>query len=191
MNKYQIRFIILCFVSAILGASLAEFQYQKWQERKASDMQMIRDELAQPIVYESIAYKTEEVVDIGVIYEEVIEFQEMSEVERDDLIARVVEAEAGIEPFIGKVAVATVILNRMEANNLTAEEVIYSPNQFANPAKESSEESVRALELAERVRDLFPKNMTLFRNQHYHTFGTPYIQIGRHYFSLDPTLEVD
>ncbi|KKI90861.1 sporulation specific N-acetylmuramoyl-L-alanine amidase [Bacillus sp. SA1-12] len=71
-----------------------------------------------------------------------------------DLLARVVRAEAQSEPFKGKVAVANVVLNRVESPKFpdTIEEVIYQPGQFqpvANgeinkPADQASVQAVQA-----------------------------------------------
>jgi len=49
-----------------------------------------------------------------------------------DLLSRVVYAEALSEPYEGKVAVAAVVLNRVESRSFpdTIEEVIYQPGQF-------------------------------------------------------------
>ncbi|MED3623487.1 cell wall hydrolase [Neobacillus thermocopriae] len=49
-----------------------------------------------------------------------------------DLLARLVRAEAEIEPFRGKIAVACVVLNRVASPKFpdTIKEVIYQKNQF-------------------------------------------------------------
>ncbi|WP_227937629.1 cell wall hydrolase [Alkalihalobacillus deserti] len=49
-----------------------------------------------------------------------------------DLLAQLVHAEAKGEPYVGKVAVATVVLNRVEHEEFpdTIEEVIYQENAF-------------------------------------------------------------
>ncbi len=49
-----------------------------------------------------------------------------------DLLARIVRAEAQSEPFEGKVAVASVVLNRVESPKFpdTIKEVIFQPGQF-------------------------------------------------------------
>jgi N-acetylmuramoyl-L-alanine amidase len=69
-----------------------------------------------------------------------------------DLLARLVRAEAQTEPFEGKVAVACVVLNRMESSQFpdTLKEVIYAPRQFqpvSNGAinKPADEESINAV----------------------------------------------
>jgi N-acetylmuramoyl-L-alanine amidase len=69
-----------------------------------------------------------------------------------DLLARIVRAEAQTEPFEGKVAVADVVLNRVESSKFpnTIKEVIYAPGQFQPVAngeinKPADEESVEAV----------------------------------------------
>ena len=191
-NKEYLKLALTILIAAALGALLADYQFMKWQERKEADRQAMAEyvqSIQQPIVYQ----REEEFGDREVIYEDLIVFAELTEADRDDLIAKLVEAEAGIEPFIGKVAVATTVLNRMELRGMTAEQVIYEKNQYAYPASHASEESVRAVQFAKENRDIFPKNMTLFRTQHFHElkYSEKYIQIGRHYFPLDMTLGVD
>ena len=100
----------------------------------------------------------------------------------DELIAMVVHAEAGGEKLIGRVAVAAVVLNRCDYYGLTVESVVYAKNQFAI-SDSYTDEDLRAVEIAQKVRDLFPEDMMYFRNKHYHSFGKPYMQIGNHYFS--------
>ena len=99
-----------------------------------------------------------------------------------ELIAMVVMSEAGNQDMLGKVAVASVVLNRCDYYGLTVESVVYAKNQFAM-ADTYSEEDLRAVEIAQENRDLFPADMMWFRNKHYHSFGSPYMQIGNHYFS--------
>lgn len=105
--------------------------------------------------------------------------------DEDDLIARVVMAEAGSEPFVGKVAVARVILNRAEIFDQTIEEVIYAKNQFAAPSKGIIvSECYDAVAFAREHPELFPDNMIYFRTEKYHSFAEDYTPIGNHYFSL-------
>lgn len=107
-------------------------------------------------------------------------------VDDDYLIASIVMAEAEGEEMVGKVAVASVILNRCEAWNKTVSEVIGEPNQFAK-GKEPNLDCLRAVEIAKDVRDLYPSDMLYFRNAHYHEFGCPFLVIGHHYFSTERT----
>ena len=105
-------------------------------------------------------------------------------VDDDYLIASIVMAEAEGEEMVGKVAVASVILNRCENWNKTVSEVIGEPNQFAK-GKEPNLDCLRAVEIAKDVRDLYPSDMLYFRNAHYHEFGCPFLVIGHHYFSTE------
>jgi N-acetylmuramoyl-L-alanine amidase len=72
-----------------------------------------------------------------------------------DLLARLVRAEAQIEPFNGKVAVACVVLNRLESSLFpdSIKEVIYEPGQFQPVSngeihKPADEESIAAVKAA-------------------------------------------
>ncbi|WP_145616318.1 cell wall hydrolase [Bacillus licheniformis] len=72
-----------------------------------------------------------------------------------DLMARLVRAEAESEPYAGKVAVAVVVLNRVESSQFpnSIKEVIYQPGQFSPVSngqinKPADAESVRAVKEA-------------------------------------------
>ncbi|GAE27784.1 putative Cell wall hydrolase [Halalkalibacter wakoensis JCM 9140] len=72
-----------------------------------------------------------------------------------DLLARIVRAEAQTEPFEGKVAVADVVLNRVESSHFpdTVKEVIYEPRQFQPVSngqykRPADQESIEAVEAA-------------------------------------------
>lgn len=110
----------------------------------------------------------------------------LEEPSEDWLIASVVMAEAEGEEMVGKVAVASVILNRCDNWDKTVNEVIGEPNQFAK-GKEPNLDCLRAVEIAKEVRDLYPSDMLYFRNAHYHEFGCPFLVIGHHYFSTERT----
>ena len=112
---------------------------------------------------------------------EVIEVKEVTYTD-DELIAMVVHAESNNQPMVGKVAVASVVLNRCDYYGLTVESVIYQKNQFAI-ANIYTEDDLRAVEIAKENRDLFPQDMLFFRADHYHNFGEPYAQIEDHFFS--------
>jgi spore germination cell wall hydrolase CwlJ-like protein len=115
-----------------------------------------------------------------------------------DFMAAVVMAEARGEKFIGKVAVAAVILNRAEEWNKTIQQIVEDEGQFAYPyTGVISASAYEAVDFALENRDLFPKNMLYFRSGHYHEHNNPYIdyhdyiQIGGHYFSTDGIPEWD
>lgn len=116
---------------------------------------------------------------------EVIEVKEATPTD-EELIARVVMAEAEGEEMIGKVAVAMTVLNRCDYYGLTVETVINADNQYSI-SKTYNDECMRAVEIAQKNRELFPSTMMWFKLDGYHDFknGNPhdYMQIGNHYFS--------
>jgi N-acetylmuramoyl-L-alanine amidase len=72
-----------------------------------------------------------------------------------DLLARLVRAEAQTEPYKGKIAVACVVLNRVDSKKFpdTIKEVIYAPGQFqpvmnGEINKPADEESIKAVKAA-------------------------------------------
>lgn len=107
-----------------------------------------------------------------------------------DMMARVVYAEAKTESFDGKVAVAEVILNRAESDSFpdTVAEVITQENAFsiygASGSAPLDTECQEAVQEAVNGR-IFPGEVVYFREGKFHTFGTPYVIIGNHYFSTE------
>lgn len=104
-----------------------------------------------------------------------------------NLLLRVCMSECGGkhgEPLEGKVAVVETILNRCEIYDKTIEEVVYDPNQYSVADNGEPDETVRkAVDIA-LISNTYPDDMIYFRSGYYHSFGTPYRQIGNHYFSL-------
>ncbi|MGM0901177.1 MAG: cell wall hydrolase [Bacillota bacterium] len=111
-----------------------------------------------------------------------------------DLLARIVRAEAQTEPFEGKVAVADVVLNRVESSKFpnTVKEVIYAPGQFQPVAngeihKPADEESIEAVFTAltdngDIAQDaLFFYNPTIATNRWLDSRETVVV-IGQHVF---------
>nr|WP_304214268.1 cell wall hydrolase [Fredinandcohnia onubensis] len=111
-----------------------------------------------------------------------------------DLLARIVRAEAQAEPFEGKVAVAAVVLNRVESPKFpdTIRDVIYQRGQFQpvrngqinKPADEDSIKAVRAAltEMRNIAKDaLFFYNPTIATSRWLDSRTTA-VKIGRHVF---------
>jgi len=107
------------------------------------------------------------------------------------LLARLIEAEAGGEPYRGKVAVGAVVVNRLRDSRFpnTIRDVIYEPGQFAVSAmnRPPSEESIRAARAALSGED--PTNGALFfynprtaRLDPWWQTRTRLTQIGNHVF---------
>lgn len=104
------------------------------------------------------------------------------DIEQLELIARVVCSESNNQPFVGKVAVATTVLNRVDYYNSTVEAIVNAPKQYVCGLY-YTEECMDAVEYAMNNRDLFPDDMMWFRAGYYHSFGNPYVVIQDHYFS--------
>ena len=112
------------------------------------------------------------------------------------LMYKIVAAEAKGESFEGKIAVAEVILNRVDStsfpNNVT--DVVYAPNQFEpviNGHLESAYSNLNT-SLQEEIRSAvnealkgsnYSQGALFFRTKQYHAGRTPLTQIGNHYFS--------
>lgn len=121
-----------------------------------------------------------------VLRKETVILSQEAQLSDEDILARVVMAEAGNQELIGKVAVAATVLNRAEMRDQTVTQVVSAKNQYAWPYYGIVEaECYEAVRIAMTERDLFPRNMIYFRTEHYHKIGTPYIQIEDHYFSTE------
>lgn len=86
------------------------------------------------------------------------EEEERLEINEEDLLllAKIIEIEAGHEPYEGQLAVGSVIMNRVESDRFpdTVREVIHQPGQFPpvhNGALEKTEPGELALKAAEAV----------------------------------------
>ena len=109
-----------------------------------------------------------------------------------ELMGKTVFAEAKTEEFEGQVAVAEVILNRVESKDFpdTVEEVIKQDGAFSSWGNGSVETAPLDDECLEAVQDavnerIFPDSVVYFREGRFHSFGTPYTVIGHHYFSSE------
>lgn len=115
-----------------------------------------------------------------------------------DLLQRLVEAEAGAEPYLGKVAVAAVVINRVLSPDFpnTVRDVIYQPNQF-QPVKNGkinqvkpSEETISAVFAALKGVDPLRGSLYFYNPiisdpewAKWHTTRQPTGVIGQHHFS--------
>ena len=177
IGTMSVIFLFMCpfFVGVAIGIC---------KEVRAAEEEQVKTvlDIAQPIVIQE-----EELLRSGVREEQVITFRPMTEEEENELIARVVYSESNNQEMIGKVAVASVILNRAESRNMSVSAVIYEANQFADPWEGPlNTECTEAVRIARAERDLFPRNMIYFRAGDYHKkYGKPYMQIGGHYFSTE------
>lgn len=172
---------------AIAGIIASVFIYNNIHKIVASDD--LPELHAQPIyIVEELSgghetVKVEAVEEISEVAELPVEEEKHPVLMDEELIAMVVHAEANNQPMIGKVAVASVVLNRCDYFGLTVESVVYAKNQFAI-ADSYTKSDLRAVEIAMDNRDLFPETLLYFRAEHFHKFGVEWEQIGDHFFSL-------
>lgn len=115
-----------------------------------------------------------------------------------DLLARLVRAEAEGEPYAGKVAVATVVLNRVAhrdfpntvrgvINEVSHGHYAFSPVQNGRINRAADSESIRAVNEALAFRgqgsgSLFFYNPTIATN-HWIATRTETVRIGNHVFA--------
>lgn len=107
-----------------------------------------------------------------------------------DLLADVVEAEAGNQSTLGKRLVVDVILNRIEDPRFpnTLREVLLQPHQFSvveNGAIRSvtpTQDTWDAIHLEWGWR--VSREVLYFQTGGFSKYGTPYEHVGDHYFSF-------
>lgn len=156
---------------------------------------------AEPIVTEqTTTYEIPEVLSGG---HETVEVTVAEEEEKkpilsdEEIMAKVVNAEAKGEKLLGQVLVAYTILNRVDYRGMTVEAVVKEPNQYSYDENiKPTDANYRAVFIAELIKDfipdLLPDTMMWFANDGYHTdehCGKPYIQVGGHYFNYLPESE--
>lgn len=103
-----------------------------------------------------------------------------------DLIARVVMSESSIESYETKVAVAETIINRVLCPKFpnTVYEVIFAPKQYSTANNgDVTEECYQAVYQALSGVQ-YCSYMFYFREDYYFSWGTPFMSIGKMYFSL-------
>lgn len=99
------------------------------------------------------------------------------------LIGKIVEHEAPHESELGKRLVIDTILNRVESDRFpnTVYDVINQPGQYCNPKKYPQDGIYRLV--AEEIYFRTNKDVLWYRTKRYHTYGTPLLIEGAHYFS--------
>lgn len=104
--------------------------------------------------------------------------------QRVELLARLVYSEAGNQSYQGKLAVANVVLNRMEFFEKSLEETIYKPNQFTGvrskwfKRKYDIDSYKAALEVLSGYRFIQP-DILYFANQRRSTNRTWLLFVGK------------
>ena len=108
-----------------------------------------------------------------------------------ELLAICVEAEAGNQGIEGKRLVASVILNRVESDDFpdSITEVITQPHHFTSYWNGAMDKAVPTEETFEVVRreleNRTNKDILYFTAGGWPEYGTPWRQVGDHYFSTE------
>ena len=111
--------------------------------------------------------------------EVVVSYVDSTEVE---LLARLVYCEAGNQPYLGKLAVANVVVNRQQLNGGTLSKVIYAKGQFDGVRtkyfyRRPNEESYQAAyDVLVNKKRILPLSVVYFANE---TLSTDKIWIQR------------
>lgn len=121
-------------------------------------------------------------------------YMEMGESDVYEL-ATLVYLESGTGSFECQKAIASVVIHRMQNDDLTLQEVIYAKNQFS-PAyliaqSEPSESTLQAVREVLQDGPTIPNYVTFFRADYYHNWSeliVPYCVIDHTYFSADVRL---
>lgn len=139
-------------------------------------------EIVEEIELEEIVVVEEATEQVSIIYEYPLSYSEI------ELLALLVMAEAENQPEYGLRLVIDVVLNRMDNGyGDTIRDVIYAPGQFAVTTNGRLErcyvrDDIYQLCL-EELTSRSDYSVLYFRSDYYHSFGTPVINVGDHYFS--------
>ena len=153
-------------------------------------LMMIKDKQEKPV---EASVKEEQQIVMGRVIQareespmEVTEWEIDVTLEELELMSRVVMSEASTEPYISKVSVAKVMINRVKDGRWgnSMYEVINYPNAFSTADNGDITDECRAAVIqALEGAAAFPEDMLYFRSGHYHDFGFPYMNIGNLYFT--------
>jgi hypothetical protein len=113
-----------------------------------------------------------------------------------ELIAQLVEAEAGNQDLYGKRLVADTVLNRSEMWDMSIEDTIFYPNAFSSiddgnfdkAAWHISDDSFKASRMeyeADNIECRADSKVIYFRTGRYSVYGKPAYKYGAQYFSYE------
>ena len=99
------------------------------------------------------------------------------------LIGKVAQHEAGNQSELGKRLVIDTILNRVESEEFpnSVTEVLSQPGQYCNPSKYPPDDMYQLV--AEEIFFRTNNQVLWYRTKKYHSYGSPVLKEGDHYFS--------
>ena len=172
--------LLLIFAAACALIVALLMMIEEPKEAKASVKDLVKTEETQEIVMGRVIQAREESP------MEVVEWEVDVTLEELELMSRVVMSEASTVPYIGKVCVAKVLINRLKDGRWgdTMKDVIYYPNAFSTADNgDITDECREAVLQALEGGAVFPEDMLYFRSGYYHDIAHPYMQIDNLYFS--------
>lgn len=186
----QVKYIAIAAVSLLTGAFL-NHQYTAAQTNAQGPPAAVSHE------QQYIAEATQETKESGITAQQADKHAAKAEIFNTDedfnteleLLALVVEAEAGNQSLYGKQLVVDVILNRVDSHDFpdSITKVILQPEHFstiwdgAAYRAEPSAETYTAIktELLHRCNT----EILFFTSEDFSEYGTPWQKVGGHYFS--------
>ncbi|WP_165444022.1 cell wall hydrolase [Lachnoclostridium sp. Marseille-P6806] len=108
-----------------------------------------------------------------------------------ELLACVVQAEAGNQDLKGKELVVNVVLNRMDSDQFpnTIKEIIFQPGQFSTATDGALDRAYYTvteddyLSIQRTLTNRIDRDILFFTAGEYNPYGTPAYKYGDHYFS--------
>ena len=198
MNEFNVSNLLLGVLLGAIIFGLGLF-YMMTHPPKQEDLTLN----AEPIVEQTEVEEIPEIPEELTGGHEIVEVTVAEEEEKkpilsdEEIMAKVVHAEAKGEKLLGQVLVAYTILNRCDYRGMTVESVVKEPNQYSyDESIKPTDANYRAVIIAELIKDfipdLLPDTLMWFANDGYHKgdhCGEPYIQVGNHYFNYLPESE--
>lgn len=179
-------------IGAVLGIILVVFVVIPGREKEEAERQAIRAELAAEAARLEVVELEEEVIELN--YYEPTEEDIAEETYWDELemLAQIVEAEAGGEDLAGKRLVVDVVLNRVDSPLFpdTISEVIAQDKQFSSYTNGAFDDAGWRMQqddydavLMEVTGTRLDSDIYYFTAGDYNPSGEPAYQHGNHYFS--------
>ena len=183
---YSVGIALACMALGCIGGLIAAFN--KMNEPSAVTPPTV---IVKPVIeYRDVVVAREESIEVG---EEITPWVVNVTLEELEMMSRVVMSEASIVPYIGKVCVAQVLINRLNDGRWgsTMKEVITYHDAFSMADNgEVTDECRQAVLQALEGGAIFPEDMLYFRDSHYHDFGYDYMSIDNLYFTTEKDYEV-
>lgn len=181
MRRYTLTDnLISALIGVVIAVPVCACAYHSWNTPKVDSRPVIVNEISLEYIDPVVCYEVEPMTE-----EDIAEEIYLGELE---LLALCVEAEAGNQGLEGKRLVVDVILNRVDSPDFpnTIEEVITQPYHFSSywngamDRVDPTEETYEAVTMELETRS-YP-SLLYFTAGGYGKYGTPWKQIGDHYF---------